>query len=113
MGCGNQGGFRIVGRPPSYKYAILYSSLDEPDWPDDLDLETGVFTYYGDNKQPGYNLHKKKGNRLLKYTFNLLHSSQVDRKKIPPFFIFTKEPQGRDVIFRGLAAPGAEGCPPT
>jgi hypothetical protein len=29
---------------------ILTSSLADPDWSDSLDRETGVFTYYGDNK---------------------------------------------------------------
>ena len=24
--------------------------MDKPEWPDFLDIETGIFTYYGDNK---------------------------------------------------------------
>jgi hypothetical protein len=25
----------------------------EPDWPDEVDLCTGAFTYFGDNRSPG------------------------------------------------------------
>ena len=35
---------------------------------------------------------------------NALHVGHRDT--IPPFFIFTKGPSGRDVFFRGLAIPG-------
>lgn len=111
MNCGNQGGFRIVGDSLSskYKFAALYSSLDDPDWPDNLDLENGLLFYYGDNKTPGHKLHDtpKKGNLLLSRSFAAIHSSPYKRKVVPPFFVFTKSGKGRDVIFRGLAAPGS------
>lgn len=114
MGCGNRGGFRITGgKSTSYKSAVLYSSLGDPDWPDYLDHETGSFVYYGDNKQPGHDLHSKKGNLLLKYVFGVIHTPGAERVTIPPFFIFTKGNTGRDVVFRGLAAPGGAGVPPT
>ena len=48
LGCGNQGGFRKVGSPA--KYVVLFSSLEDRDWPDGLDTTTGLFVYYGDNK---------------------------------------------------------------
>ncbi|MER6595223.1 hypothetical protein ABT214_25930, partial [Micromonospora purpureochromogenes] len=32
-----------------------------PDWPDALDEQTGAFTYYGDNKQPGAELRTPSG----------------------------------------------------
>ena len=32
------------------------SSTEEPEWPDFLDIETGIFTYYGDNRTPGHTL---------------------------------------------------------
>src|SRR5690349_18597983 len=68
MGCGNQGGFRAVGRAAAPKLAVLYSSLDDPDWPDFLDIYSGVFTYHGDNKRPGKELHDtpRGGNALLR-----------------------------------------------
>jgi hypothetical protein len=109
MGCGNQGGFRAVGPGTAPKLVVLYSSLDHPDWPDFLDVYNGTFTYHGDNKRPGRELHDtpRAGNALLSRCFASLHSGR--RKAIPPFFIFTKGIKGRDVVFRGLAVPGAEG----
>jgi hypothetical protein len=116
MGCENQGGFRKIGKVSTseYKLAILYSLMDDPDWPDRLDIEQGVFVYYGDNKEPGHELHetRKGGNRLLKFCFDAL-SMPNQRKKVPPFFIFTRGSKGRDVIFRGLAAPGSDRVKPT
>jgi len=115
MGCGNQGGFRIVGNLKRPKLAVLYSSLNDPDWPDALDYQTGLFVYYGDNKSPGHELHDtpRKGNLLLKLCFDAIHSSQNKRTKVPPFFVFTKGAEGRDVVFRGLAAPGSKLLRPT
>lgn len=117
MGCENQGGFRKVGKQSTseYKLAVLYSLLDDPDWPDTLDMEQGVFIYYGDNKEPGHELHDtpKGGNRLLKFCFDAINTQPNHRVKVPPFFIFTKGAKGRDVVFRGLAAPGSDGIRPT
>jgi hypothetical protein len=41
--------------------------------------------------------------------FDRLHGSVDERRRIPPFFVFTKGSKGRDVVFRGLAVPGAPG----
>lgn len=51
--------------------------MEEFEWPDYLDEETGIFRYYGDNREPGRELTdtKKTGN-------------------------------GRDIQFLWLAAPG-------
>ena len=110
MGCGNQGGFRYKGSlvEDKIELCVLYSELSDPDWPDALDLESGIFTYYGDNKKPGYRLNdtKKKGNLILERAFGSLHTGE--RSLIPPFFVFTKGFKGRDVIFRGLAVPGVK-----
>jgi hypothetical protein len=109
VGCGNQGGFRYKGSlSDRIQLCVLYSELSDPDWPDTLDLESGIFTYYGDNKNPGNRINdtKKKGNLILERTFNSLHTER--RSQIPPFFVFTKGSKGRDVIFRGLAVPGAK-----
>lgn len=104
---GNQGGFRYVGTLQNIRLCALYSELSDPEWPDILDTEFGRFSYYGDNKNAGYDLHdtRRKGNLVLKNTFNALHLNM--REKIPPFFVFTKGGKGRDVVFRGLAVPGA------
>ena len=108
--CGNQGGFRTKkNNSGSYAFAVLYSSLDEPDWPDNIDEEMGLFTYYGDNRRPGHSLHDtpRKGNELLRLCFDSIHGEPPNRDLVPPFFVFTKGTKGRDVVFRGLVAPGS------
>lgn len=114
--CGNQGGFRKIGTPA--KLVVLYSSLEDRDWPDGLDTATGLFVYYGDNKRAGHELHdtQPKGNELLRAVFADIHASPPQRQDVPPFFIFTKYPtlrSSRSVQFRGLAVPGATGIAPT
>ncbi|MCG3772297.1 MAG: hypothetical protein JW384_03504 [Nitrosomonadaceae bacterium] len=117
-GVGNQGGFRAAGRGADKQLVVLYSSGDDKDWPDQLDLNTGQYTYYGDNKTPGHELHdtQRGGNRILRRVFELLHGSPSDRKLIPPFFVFRKLVTGnstRSVQFKGLAVPGFFGASAT
>ena len=108
--CGNQGGFRAI-RGQSFgacSLLILSSSGTDPDWPDRLDAQSGVFTYYGDNKRPGHDLHDtpRGGNRLLCDMFGA--SSVLPRRsQIPPILVFTKTGDGRSVVFRGLAVPSS------
>ena len=89
---GNQGGFRYAGSPGKrdLKLCVLYSELSDPDWPDELNFESGTFVYYGDNKEPGKDLHDtaRRGNLVLRNCFDDLH--QGLRSTIPPFLIFTK-----------------------
>lgn len=105
----NQGGFRYIGNinKGEIKIVILYSSMDDADWPDSLDNETGIFYYYGDNKKPGTELHStpRKGNLLLRMIFEKTHNGY--RNQVPVVFVFTKAGKGRDVVFRGVAVPGA------
>lgn len=109
--CGNSGGFRRVNRKDGSglpAYVILYTSMEELEWPDYLDEETGIFRYYGDNKKPGNDIRntKKNGNILLEQVFSILNSN--DLSNMPPFFVFKKvsKESGRDIQFLGLAAPG-------
>lgn len=110
LGMSNQGGFRyrgdIGGR---LEMLLLTSSFSDPDWPDALDRETGVFTYYGDNKSPGRGLHDtgRRGNRLLQRIFEDAHGGMESRLRVPPIFLFARSGGWRDVIFLGLAVPGA------
>ncbi|MCX6658855.1 MAG: restriction endonuclease [Candidatus Bathyarchaeota archaeon] len=108
LGCGVQGGFRYRGSHAKPTVLVLYTSLEEPDWPDYLDIYTGKFTYHGDNRRPGHELHDthKKGNLILERCFEQTHKSE--RSGIPPIFVFAKGGIGRDVIFKGLAVPGCE-----
>jgi hypothetical protein len=117
-GVGNQGGFRAAGRGDDKKLVVLFSSGEDKDWPDTLDLNTGQFIYYGDNKRPGHELHdtQRSGNRILRNVFALLHASPVQRSGIPPFFVFRKYStavSARSFQFKGLAVPGFPGMPAT
>jgi hypothetical protein len=112
---GNQGGFRYARSPRTgWRLVALYTSGADPDWPDALDSETGRFTYFGDNKTPGKDLHttRRGGNALLRDTFAMLHSVPPERVHIPPFLVFRKGLRGRDIVFLGLAAPGASDVTP-
>lgn len=87
----------------------LFTSGREPDWPDTLDEQTGLFTYYGDNRRPGRELHdtSRGGNLILRDTFDRAHGNADQRLQIPPFLLFASTGAGRDIRFRGLLAPGA------
>ncbi|CDZ55857.1 Restriction endonuclease [Neorhizobium galegae bv. orientalis] len=117
-GVGNQGGFRPSGRGEDKKFVALFTSGQDKDWPDTLDLSTGQFVYYGDNKHPGHELHdtQRSGNLILRRVFSLLHASPPQRSLVPPFFVFKKHPtavSARSFQFKGLAVPGFVGLPPT
>lgn len=110
-GCSNSGGFRKVMRKDGSglpAYVVLYTSMQELAWPDYLDEETGIFRYYGDNRNPGKTIldTPRKGNQLLEFVFDCLNSKDKTFKDIPPFLIFKKTGCGWDVKFLGLAAPG-------
>ncbi len=105
----NSGGFRYRGNLETLEMVALTSSLKDPDWPDLLDPETGVFTYYGDNKKPGRPLHEtpRFGNELLRRIFDRAHAGSDGRRKVPPIFVFTSTGEWRDFRFLGLAVPGS------
>lgn len=105
----NQGGFRIIGKREQPKLIVMTTSLNDPDWPDEIDRETGKVTYFGDNKKPGHELHDtpRYGNLLLKYVFDHTHGDPADRLKVPPILIFARSGTWRDMVFLGLAVPGA------
>lgn len=113
LGVKNQGGFRYKGTVDSPKFVVLFTSGEDIYWKDEVDSSIGVLIYYGDNKEPGRDLHKTKihGNEILRNIF--LEASKHDYgclKKIPPIFVFKKS-FGRDVKFLGLAVPGLKGRP--
>ena len=102
------GGFRYRGTMDSLEILVLTSTLKEPDWPDTLDRETGIYTYYGDNRRPGRGLHAtpRKGNELLRRVFDFAQAGPETRSQVPPIFIFEGTGEWRDVVFLGLAVPG-------
>lgn len=106
----SQGGFRkrgsVTGR---LDMLVLVSGLSDPDWPDAFDPESGVFTYYGDNKKPGRELHEtgRHGNAILRRIFADARSGKTGREGVPPVLLFASTGTWRDVRFLGLAVPGA------
>ncbi len=110
IGVSNQGGFRIIGSKEVPRLIVLSSNLRDTDWPDNIDKENGIFTYFGDNKKPGHELHDtpRYGNHLLKYIFEKSHGSRNDRTLVPPILVFTNTGEYRDVQFLGLAVPGVQ-----
>jgi hypothetical protein len=110
VGVDNQAGFRHLGKRPkteTLKLIALKTSLKEADWPDNLDPETGIFTYYGDRRTPG-ELHDtpRQGNLILKNLFDAAHTASFT-KHFPPILLFRNTGVYRDVRFLGLAVPGA------
>ncbi|MBV8502118.1 MAG: M2 family metallopeptidase [Paucibacter sp.] len=71
------GGFRYRGSLDALKLVVLTTTMSDPDWPDEIDRETGIFTYYGDNKKPGRALHEtpRNGNKILKQLFDMAHGT--------------------------------------
>ena len=108
LGLSNQGGFRYRGSVAALKLVVLTSSMNDPDWPDTLDAETGTLTYYGDNKHPGRGLHEtpRHGNAILKNIFGSAHVGKEGRLLVPPVLVFANTGTWRDVRFLGLAVPG-------
>ena len=108
---GNQGGFRVAGSivKGTVKLVVLFTSGVEIDWPDEIDPSTGDFTYYGDNRHPGRELHNtpRGGNRLLREIFAASRESAARRLTVPPILLFQSAGNRRDVMFRGLLAPGS------
>jgi Restriction endonuclease AspBHI N-terminal len=106
----NLGGFRYRGKVAGRLHMlVLTSSMTDPDWPDSLDRETGVFTYYGDNKKPGRELHDtgRDGNLILQKIFSSVRSGAEGRRVVPPTLLFSGTGTWRDMNFLGLAVPGA------
>lgn len=113
-GSGNMGGFRVSGRGDRKNWVVLFTTGEDRDWPDSLDLNTGKFIYFGDNKTPGHELHDTRagGNKVLRHAFARLHDETSPRVDVSPFFIFKKNQTkngARSVQFKGLAVPGFSG----
>jgi hypothetical protein len=112
---GNAGGFRFSGSPTkgTVRLAALFTSNVDPDWPDRLDLATGTFLYYGDNKSPGRALHgtPRGGNVFLRDMYSMLEGGPAGRAQVPPIFLFARAAVGHDVTFRGLLVPGSVTAP--
>ena len=111
-GLENAGGFRRRKSSDGLRLValVLTSTGGEIEWPDELDPYTGVYTYYGDNRSPGKDLHDttKRGNQELKKMFELANGDADERAKCPIILLFERGQQGRDMVFKGLAVPGTK-----
>ena len=117
-GIGNLGGFRASGKGDDKRFVVLCTSGGEKEWPDRLDLRTGEFIYFGDNRVSGKELHATPhgGNRILRHAFELLHAVPHQRESICPFLVFqnhTTDVSSRSFQFKGLAVPGGTELPET
>jgi len=109
LGVSNQGGFRHLGRREKPHLLVITTSMIEPDWPDSLDLETGLFTYFGDNRKPGLDLHDtpRWGNQMLRDLFSRTHAVPPERGSVPPILVF--RPSGNLEACFGATIPKLQG----
>jgi hypothetical protein len=112
LGVSGGGGFRYLGDRTSLdriNLVTLKSNFNDPDWPDYMDRETGLFTYYGDNKKPGKRLldTPRGGNQILTHLFSGRHDPDATIH-FPVILLFGWTGEYRDVQFLGLAVPGAQ-----
>ena len=103
---GNQSGIRFAGTSEQPSLVVLYSTFSDIDWPDLINGD--LLTYYGDNKEPGREIHETPGNKLFRGIFNNLHLNR--KNEVPPIFLFSKGGSGFDRIFKGLLVPGGSNC---
>jgi hypothetical protein len=99
---GNQSGIRFSGKVENPSIVVLYTTLNDTDWPDSINGD--VLTYYGDNKLPGKEIHDLPGNKVLRSIFNTYHLSH--KEKFPLILLFSKGRTGYDRVFEGVLKPG-------
>jgi len=108
MYTGNSGGFRVknnIEKNPAY--LVLYTSGEDINWPDEINKEKGIVTYFGDNRKAGNKIDKtkKNGNKYLERIWGV---SNDGSKLDIPIFMFKKNPtfnSNRSVQFIGLLVP--------
>ena len=79
--------------------------MEELEWLDFLDEETGVFRYYGDNGQPGNDMRntRRRGNLLLEEVFDFLNSNNLEDSHLSSYL---RRLEMEEKKFLGLATPG-------
>lgn len=116
----NMGGFRIRRTKDKERpaFAVIVLSQGEEIWPDGINVQSSVLTYYGDNRKKqelNQDIHvtPNAGNKLLKECYQMIALN--NRDLIPPFLVFEKRKMRIDgkltsfMQFFGLAAPGIQG----
>src|SRR5260370_24641454 len=89
---GTLGGFRYKGSRQMPKLVVLYTSGAEADWPDLLELTTGTFTNYGDNRHPRQDLHdsSRAAHIIFQRHFYFSLGCAETRHGVPPYFLASK-----------------------
>ena len=79
--------------------------MEELEWLDFPDEETGVFRYYGDNGQPGNDMRntRRRGNLLLEEVFDFLNSNNLEDIHLSSYL---RRLEMEEKKFLGLATPG-------
>lgn len=79
--------------------------MEELEWLDFPDEETGVFRYYGDNGQPGNDMRntRRRGNLLLEEVFDFLNSNNLEDSHLSSYL---RRLEMEEKKFLGLATPG-------
>ena len=88
-GIGNIGGFRKASKEENGKiineniaFVVMVDSGKQEEWPNEMDENTGIFKYYGDNRTPGNDIFKTKklGREYLGILNDLLVNSNLCEK---------------------------------
>ena len=79
--------------------------MEELEWLDFPDEETGVFRYYGDNGQPGNDMRntRRRGNLLLEEVFDFLNSNNLEDSHLSSYL---RRLEMEEKKFLGLATHG-------
>ena len=103
-GIRNVGGFRFSKPDDKVLLCVLVTDGEQAEWPNVLDRQKGLFTYYGDNRSAGKDLHDtvSKGNSTLRDAFASASAGRFE--DVPLFLVFEKREM--NYIFRGVAVPG-------
>ena len=106
-GISNSGGFRKRAGEGDPQIVVLYSTGAEGEWPDSWDEDSNHFTYYGDNRKPGNEIHStpRGGNRLLRKWFDALASGARDTVPLILGFRKALAAGGGDAQFIGVLVP--------
>ena len=88
--------------------SLVTNPINQKNYPDFLDNETKILTYYGDQKTPGkhYLDTKQKGNLNLENLFKTSYYQKNAKLHLFPCFYFEKiGKKGRNYLYHGIAYP--------
>ena len=88
LGVSLMGGFRYLGTLDALKLVVLTTSLNDPDWPDVVDRETGTFTVYtATTRNPAKNFttHRGSGTKSCDESSRWLTAARPSDERCRPF----------------------------